>query len=157
MGRYCPIEDKEMSHTYCRECSEHVCEDTFFCLVVGSRSIDDYEFVKTKLDHLLSNHKNIAIVSGGARGVDACAKKYAMEKHCFYKEFPADWERFGKSAGFVRNAEMHKYLSKQKFKGCVAFWDGESVGTKSNFELAKKYGNEIKVVRKDKKNDSKLA
>ena len=149
MGRYCPIEDKEMSHAYCRDCDNMVCEDTFFCLVVGSRTITDYELIKSKLDHLLQNHKKVAIVSGGARGVDSLAKQYAFEKHYFYKEFPANWDLHGKSAGYIRNNAMHAYLSRQKKRGVVAFWDGSSKGTEQNFDLAKKYNNEIRIIRCD--------
>ena len=146
MGKYCPIEDKEMAYLYCQDCDNKVCENTFFCLVVGSRSYDDYDFIKQKLDYLLSNYQNIVIVSGGAKGVDTCAKRYAQEKGYNYKEFPAEWDKYGNKAGYIRNAAMHVYLSKQQNRGCVAFWDGSSKGTKHNFGLAKKYNNPIKIV-----------
>ena len=147
MGKYCPIEDKEMSHVYCNECDSKVCEDTFFCLVVGSRSINNYELIKKHLDKLLINHKKVAIVSGGARGVDSLAKRYAMERKYFYKEFKADWDNLGKRAGFIRNRVMHQYLSKQKMRGCVAFWDGQSKGTADNFRLAKEFQIEIRIIK----------
>ena len=42
---------------------------------------------------------------------------------------------------------MHEYLSKQKSRGVIAFWDGKSKGTAHSFELAKEFDNPIRVVR----------
>lgn len=81
--------------------------EVFYCLMVGSRSFSDYEFFVTKCDHLLRNWKNIIIVSGGAYGTDALAKRYAADRHYAYKEFPADWDTYGKRAGYIRNRLMH--------------------------------------------------
>lgn len=62
--------------------------EAFYCLMVGSRSFSDYEFFVTKCDHLLRNWKNIIIVSGGAYGTDALAKRYAADRHYATKSFP---------------------------------------------------------------------
>lgn len=83
----------------------------FYCLVVGSRSITDYAFVRAKLDEILAPYApDIVIVSGGARGVDSLAEAYAEERGYIKAIFPADWDRYGKSAGYRRNVQMHKYL-----------------------------------------------
>lgn len=145
MSKYCPITNGNTVYLTCQECDNKICEGYFYCLVVGSRSITDYELIKRKLDFMLSNHKDIVIVSGGAAGVDTCAKQYAQEKGYFYKEFPAEWKKYGNKAGYIRNAEMHAYIAKQKSRGCVAFWDGVSKGTKHNFALAEKHQTPIKV------------
>jgi hypothetical protein len=78
-------------------------------------------------------------VSGGARGADTLAKQYATNKHYKYLEFPANWDLFGKSAGYIRNEEMHKFISQFKNRGALYFWDGESRGTAHNFDLDIKY------------------
>ncbi len=57
-------------------------------------------------------------------------------------EFPADWEKFGKKAGYIRNEEMAKYSD-----SCIVFWDGKSKGTKHMIELAKKYNLNLKIVK----------
>ena len=90
------------------------------------------------------------IVSGGAAGVDSCAKQYALEKGHIYKEFPAQWDKYGNKAGYIRNSEMHAYIAKQKSRGCVAFWDGVSKGTKHNFPLAEKHNTPIKIITPNK-------
>ena len=117
----------------------------FYCLVVGSRTFDNYQLMCNVLDHLLQNQKEIVIVSGGARGADTLAEKYAKEHGYPLKVFKADWQRFGKKAGYLRNEEMHKYISVHDKRGVVAFWDGTSKGTAHNFELSVKYNNPIKI------------
>ena len=58
------------------------------------------------------------------------------------KEFPAQWNEFGKRAGYIRNEEMAKYAD-----ACVAFWDGESKGTKHMIDLANKHKIEVRVIK----------
>ena len=121
----------------------------FYCLVAGSRTITDYNYIKETLDYFLQNKSEITIVSGGARGVDSLAERYAKERNYELKVFPADWDKYGKSAGYIRNDEMHKYISQFSDRGIVAFWDGKSKGTAHNFGLASKYDTPIKIVRKE--------
>lgn len=96
------------------------------------------------MNHLLKNQNKVLIVSGGAKGADSLAERYAKEMHFPLIVFPAEWDKYGKSAGYKRNELMHQYISHFKKRGCAAFWDGVSKGTASNFSLAKKYGNDIK-------------
>ncbi len=58
------------------------------------------------------------------------------------RRFPADWNRYGKRAGYVRNQEMAEYASH-----CILFWDGASKGTKIMSELSSKYGLIGTVIR----------
>lgn len=128
--------------------------DMFYCLVVGSRDFNDYPMMVRELNHLLVNYKNVTIVSGGARGADLLAERYAKGSGYDVKVFPADWNGYGKRAGFIRNEVMHQYIAKFPHRGCVAFWDGSSKGTAHNFELAKKYNNPIrKIIYTEKMND----
>ena len=119
-----------------------------FLLVVGSRGITDYAYVRDYLDNFIRENYlgyRINIVSGGARGVDSLAERYADER-CYEKVImPADWHKYGKSAGYRRNEAMHRFIALQENKHVIAFWDGVSKGTAHNFELAKIYGNPIVV------------
>ncbi len=81
--------------------------ETFYCLIVGSRSFSDYELFVAKCDLLLRNWGSVVIVSGGARGADALAKRYAVDRGYCYMEFPADWDTYGRRAGYIRNRAMH--------------------------------------------------
>lgn len=72
------------------------------------------------MNHLLSNVKDdITVVSGKARGADTLGEQYAKEHGYSIQYFPADWERYGKAAGYLRNTEMAKNAD-----ALVAFWTG---------------------------------
>lgn len=112
-------------------------------IIAGSRSIKDIRIV-IKCIHK-SGFKNITeIVSGTAKGVDQLGEKYAKKKKIKIKEFPADWDNYGKSAGYRRNAEMAKYAD------CLlAIWDGESSGTKHMIDLMDERENKPFFVYKE--------
>jgi len=68
-------------------------------IIAGSRNFNNYKFFKQECDKLFSVIKTkceITIISGGARGVDTMAEKYATENGYNFKEYPADWETWGK-------------------------------------------------------------
>lgn len=118
----------------------------FYLLIVGSRSFDDFDLLVRKCDALLVNHSEVCVVSGGARGADALAEKYASLRGFDLRVFPADWS-LGRSAGFIRNQEMHRFISQFPHRGVVAFWDGVSRGTSHSFDLARQFNNPLRVVR----------
>ena len=68
--------------------------------VVGSRGLDDYEFLESVLDDLANDLGPFVILSGGAKGADALAERYAEEKGMDIEIFKADWKRYGKGAGY---------------------------------------------------------
>lgn len=109
-----------------------------YILVAGSRDFTDYKKLAGLCDTIICNtqHDGVCIVSGGARGADKLAEQYANENCYELKVFPAKWDTYGKSAGYIRNAEMHNFLAEQDNRICVCFWDGKSKGTQSNFKLA---------------------
>ena len=84
---------------------------------------------------------NIVIVSGGARGADKAGEMYANEEKFDLEIFPADWKKFGKSAGFRRNEQMANVAD-----AVVAFWDGKSNGTKHMIETAEKNNLDLRVI-----------
>lgn len=147
MSKYCIVKEGEALYTECNECSKKLCT-YFFCLVVGSRDFNDYDFVKRKLDHILKNHfDKVVIVSGGAKGADSCAERYAAEKGYECVVFHAEWDKYGKVAGYIRNKKMHEYIAKAQHRGCVAFWKNKSKGTSHNFDLAKEFNTPIRIIK----------
>lgn len=146
MSKFCMEKDGPVLYPDCKECESKFCE-SFFCLIVGSRTFTDYALMKEKLDHILQNHKKIVIVSGGAKGADTLAERYAKENGYETRIFPAEWDKYGKSAGYKRNEQMHQYISKAKARGVVAFWQNGSKGTAQNFKLAGMYENPIRVIK----------
>lgn len=116
-------------------------------LVVGSRNFSNYALLKQTLNKIININDDNEIISGGARGADALAKQYAIENSIKFKEFPADWNQHGKSAGYIRNNQMHEYIANFENRICIAFWDGLSKGTQHSFQLAEKYKNPIKIIK----------
>lgn len=115
----------------------------FKVIVAGSRGFNDYKLLKDTLDYLLQNKlPDVLIVSGTARGADTLGEKYAVEKGIDFVEFPANWDEFGKSAGYRRNAEMADYSD-----ACIVFWDGKSRGTKHMIDLAEKKSLQLKIIK----------
>lgn len=115
---------------------------SFKVIVAGSRGINNYQLIKEKLDIILKNvEEDIEIVSGGARGVDLLGERYAEEKGHTIKQFIPDWDNLGKSAGYIRNAEMAVYAD-----ACVVFWDGKSRGSKNMYDTAKKKGLKARLI-----------
>lgn len=146
MAKYCPDKQGPALYLECNECAEKNCE-CFFCLVVGSRSFTDYAFLKNKLDKLLKNHKSIAIVSGGADGTDRLAERYAKEHNYPLYVIKPNWQQYGKAAGPIRNEKMQTFIASFPKRGVIAFWDGKSRGTATNFRLAQIYNNDLILVR----------
>ena len=81
------------------------------------------------------------IVCGMGRGADLLGKRWAMEHRIPIHKFPADWVRFGKSAGPKRNQQMADHATH-----LVAFWDGRSSGTKDMIDRATTAGLQIRIV-----------
>ena len=106
--------------------------------VVGSRGFDDYPLLK----ETLSNHQITRIISGGARGADSLAEQFAREHNIQTDIYRPDWKSYGRAAGPKRNRTIVENSDK-----IIAFWDGESKGTKSSIDLAKKLGKEVIVIR----------
>lgn len=112
-------------------------------IVAGSRNYTDWLTFRRIMDELFLDRKDeIEIVSGGARGPDQMAIRWARENSVPYKVFKADWDRYGRSAGYRRNAEMAVYAKGQEL---VMFWDGVSRGTRHMHDLAIKHGLTVKI------------
>jgi hypothetical protein len=109
-------------------------------IIAGSRNFNDYETLKEVCDFMLSRQNEIEIVSGAARGADLLGEQYANEKGFKIKRFPADWNQYGKRAGYLRNEEMAKYAD-----AVIVFWDGKSKGTEHMINLSKKHNLKLKV------------
>ncbi|ODU53095.1 MAG: hypothetical protein ABS98_01920 [Lysobacteraceae bacterium SCN 69-48] len=117
-------------------------------IVAGSRGFQDQARLDAGLDRILSSLDEPLIVSGGADGADTLGERYAMARWSGrvvpFLRYPAEWKRYAKAAGHVRNKQMAWAASH-----LVAFWDGRSPGTKSMIELAEADGLVTRVVRVD--------
>ncbi len=107
--------------------------------VVGTRTFHDYALLSTSLSTLFP--KIDLIVSGGAQGADALAERYAREHGIVVRIFKPDWQRYGKRAGPIRNALIVDHADY-----VVAFWDGQSRGTLSSVQLARRQGKPLQII-----------
>ena len=124
---------------------------TVFRLVVcGCRDFTDYRLLYHELDSYIKNNiptnQAVIIVNGGASGADNLSEKYARAHELKVEIHPALWDKFGKAAGPIRNKEMAKVAD-----GVIAFWDGESEGTKNMIDCAKALNIPCSVVRYQRK------
>lgn len=101
---------------------------------IGQNLEDIWEFVG-------SLPPDVTIISGGARGVDSAAVDAAKHFGMAYKVWKADWNKYGKSAGFIRNLEIVRDSDI-----IIAFWDGYSKGTNHVITQAKLQGRKYIVI-----------
>jgi len=102
--------------------------------VVGWRHFNDYNLFKEKLESVIK--KEVIVVSGGASGVDSLAERWADEKGYKTIIYKADWKKYGRAAGPMRNT---KIVEECDF--VVAFPSSKSVGT---YDTMRKAGDKLK-------------
>ena len=118
----------------------------FKVIIAGGRDFKNYNKLKNYCDKVLRSKikegYEIKIVSGTANGADKLGERYAKERGYEILRFPADWNAYGKRAGYIRNKQMAESAD-----ACVCFWDGTSRGTKWMIEIAEEKQLPLRVVR----------
>jgi len=79
-------------------------------LVCGSRDWDDPYFIENWFAHFFESHdpESVEVIHGGCHGADIIAGTIAVQNGCKVTEVKADWKRYGRKAGPIRNREMLK-------------------------------------------------
>lgn len=105
--------------------------------IIGSRDliIDDLEYYLPK--------EVTEIVSGGAKGIDTCAREYASANGLKLTEFLPEYKKYGRGAPLLRNIEIIDYADE-----VLAFWNGTSRGTKYVIDQCKKKNKKVTVIIK---------
>lgn len=111
------------------------------CIIAGSRTITDYRLVvkafilsgfASQVSEIVSGHAARTNVNGvWLDNVDRLGERLSVEFHLGLKTMPAEWDRYGKGAGHIRNREMAIYA-----QALIAVWDGHSSGTYDMITLA---------------------
>lgn len=112
----------------------------FKVIIAGGRDFNNYQKLKDFCSKILKDKTDIEIVSGKAKGADSLGEKFAKKNNYPIAEFPADWNKFGKKAGFIRNKDMAEYAD-----ALIAFWNKESSGTKHIINIAKQNNLKIRI------------
>lgn len=111
-------------------------------VIAGSRNITDYAQL---LRAIATCPVEITeVISSGARGADSLGEHYARQHGLPIHLFPADWDRYGRSAGHRRNADMAAAA-----EAVLCMWDGASRGTAGMIQQAQRRGLPLWVFRTD--------
>ena len=117
----------------------------FHVIIAGTRSFDNYNLLRDVMDVLLSDvvesGEGVCVISGAAPGADFLGMKYASERGYNVIRCPADWETHCRTAGHIINPEIVGFGH-----ALVAFWDGESRGTRHMIKTAESIGLEVRVI-----------
>lgn len=114
-------------------------------IIAGGREFQDYALLKEKCEYYLQNKlqtDTVVIVSGHASGADSLGERFAQEHGLQIELHPADWAKHGRAAGPIRNKEMAESAD-----ALIAFWDGQSRGTKNMIDTANAKGLKVAIVR----------
>ena len=110
-------------------------------LVTGSRDWTDEQRIFEAL-LLYSGGRGTILVHGACpTGADAIADRIASDWPWEIERYPADWNKYGKRAGFIRNKEMVDLGADI----CLAFIKNNSKGASMTATIAERAG--IRTVR----------
>ena len=109
-------------------------------IIAGSRTFNDYRYMCKCLNLDCFKNKISVVISGTANGADKLGERWAKENNIPIKKFPADWNKYRKAAGIIRNIEMAKHGDI-----LIAFWDGKSKGTNHMINHAREVGLKVYV------------
>jgi hypothetical protein len=110
-------------------------------IIAGGRTFQDYNLLCRVCDYMLSETKSdITIVSGTANGADKLGEQYANDRGYQIDRYPAEWDKYGKSAGYIRNEKMAENAD-----ALIAFWDHKSKGTRHMINIAMSKSLKIKI------------
>lgn len=117
-------------------------QEGYRVLIAGTRTFDNYELLKNELNKLKEelDLPITEVVSGKAKGADSLGERWAKENNIKVIEFPAEWDKYGKKAGYLRNTEMGKYCDRG-----VIFTNG-SKGSEMMINIMKYFKKPCKII-----------
>lgn len=111
--------------------------------IVGGRDFNNYDLLKNELGNYIEENKISlnSIVSGGAKGADTLAEKFADEMGVEIIVFKPNFEKFGRCAALARNTQIV-----ENSDTVFAFWDGKSKGTHDSIKKAEKLKKKLFII-----------
>lgn len=102
-------------------------------IIAGGRNFTDLEGLRKVFEEWFKDKSNdeVTVISDCAKGADQIGEKIAEMYGLKVERYRADWDRYGKSAGYKRNVVMA-----QNATHLLAAWDGKSKGTKHMINIA---------------------
>lgn len=108
--------------------------------IVGSRNPGNIN-IANEIEKRINIRNVEAIISGGAKGIDTLAAEYAKKNDVQLIEYRPDYAKHGRAATFIRNRQIIENSDM-----VVAFWNGESRGTKYSIDYANKIGRKTLII-----------
>lgn len=116
---------------------------TLRILITGSRDWDDWKCILRVFEEF-ADYDDVVLVSGACpTGADYLCEQFAEMLGWYVERHPADWRKYGKRAGFIRNADMVNLGADL----CLAFIKNNSKGATMTAKLAEKAGIPTEVFR----------
>lgn len=112
-------------------------------LVCGSRHFYDWRLLEDTLYEIEKEEPINTVIHGAAAGADSLAEQWANYRFNIIERYPADWKKYGKAAGPIRNRQM---LTEGRPDLVVAFLAADSKGTADMVEAATEAGIQVKVI-----------
>ena len=109
-------------------------------IVAGSRTFTNCKLLEETLNKYITS--NDIIISGVAKGADTLGIIYSHKHNIKVKYFPANWNLYGKSAGYKRNVKMANNANM-----LIAFWDSTSKGTKHMIDIMHKQNKKVIIIK----------
>lgn len=109
-------------------------------IIAGSRDIDTYIWLEAAIAASGFGDQISTVISGGAKGVDSLGEWYAIQYGIPLEIHKADWAKYGRGAGPIRNQEMAEIAD-----ALIALWDGESRGTADMINKARLHNLKVYV------------
>lgn len=105
-------------------------------IIAGSRNFNEMPVLIETINN--SKFEIEEVVSGAANGVDRLGEEYALMNNIKLVRYPAQWDVYGKSAGYKRNEQMADYAD-----ALIFLWANNSKGTHHMIDTAFRKGLEI--------------
>lgn len=105
-------------------------------IIAGGRNITDQSQIDMAVAS--SGFTVTELISGTARGADRLGEAWARDHQVPVTRFPAEWDRYGKRAGYLRNQIMAQYA-----EALILVWDGQSAGSGHMLAIAKALGLKV--------------
>ena len=107
-------------------------------IIFGGRDFTDEDVMATCINQVIDDP--FILICGEARGADRTAKELLEYNNYEIESYPADWDTYGKRAGFIRNEQMGDIADM-----AIGFWDGQSKGTKHMYNYMRKLNKPVWV------------
>lgn len=112
-------------------------------IIAGCRDYTNYDEARGFIEYCIETFQvkgTLVLLSGRCRGADQLGERFAKENGWTIEQYPAEWKKYGRAAGPIRNKKMI-----DECDVVICFWNGKSKGTGSLIQYAKEAGKLLAV------------